>query len=1024
VTYLELERTSNRIANFMQEKTKTTPQVILILDRSPELIEAIVALLKCGLVFVPLNPLFPGNRVKTMIEETRAQWVITTSYYYEKFREVIKGNKNTINTLLIDGESRDSSVFCLDPEIAPSGVTFEPIYPENCYIYFTSGSTGIPKGVLGRERGLAHFIQWEIREFNLDETAHVSQFTPPSFDPFLRDIFVPLAAGATCCIPDSDTLMNPGELIKWIDENNITLIHTVKSLFKKIVSELEDPGCFQHLKYILLAGELLRGQDIRRFSEIFKDRIQLVNIYGPTETTLAKLFYRIKAGDTTRAIIPVGKPIDGTRIFLLDSKKQKCPVGKKGEIYIRTSFSSAGYYNDPALTKEVFIKNPHDKDSGEIIYKSGDMGRLLPDGNLELSGRIDRQVKIRGVRIEVGEIENLLLKYPQVKDAVAVARDDENGDKYLCAYLVPTQTIELKDLRQYLAGTLPEYMIPAYFVFLEKMPLNLNGKVDRESLPEPEISRDNEYAAPENETQAKLAQIWASALNLDKEVISIDASFFDLGGHSLRATSLLSQIQKEFQITVSLEEIFRIPTVRALSGIITAQKNRTAERPYAPLSPVEKKEYYPLSVPQQKVFKGGKNHDGGYDSGSTAYNIPYVYIIEEKIDPQQFNRAFQVLVRHHEVLRTFFQWVAGEAVQRVKDNGEFTFTVSCHSLNEAEAQKRTGDFIKPFDLNRPPLFRVELIEVEPEKYYVLFDVHHIIMEAASLGMMMRDLTAFYLGEKPSPLQVQFKDYATWQNKTIADGTLEKYEKYWLSKLEGFKATRLPADYPGSSGEIRFKSADLALSQQMCKAIDDFCHEQKMTRFSFFIAVLNIILAGETRENDITIAARVTTRSHYELRNTAGPFLNKVFVRTVIEPGDTFLANLSRINQAVVEAMAHSVYPYELLETRLLKDNNMAHQPLSSIVVNYLHPPEKNGQPVKRPMKMKATRLKESYSSYDIHLIIIDEGETMRLHTVYKENLYPGNRIGHILECFHQVSTRVLENPGTGLEGFLKMPDSS
>ena len=582
VTYLDLEKRSNRVANFMYGKIAKIHNVIIILDRSPRLIESIIGLLKCGLVFVPLDPLFPPNRVKKMIDETRAEWVITDAKNYETFKEILFGD---LKIVVIDGESSgfDSfdNVFYLDHRLESDGLTFERVFNKNCYIYFTSGSTGIPKGVLGRRRGLAHFIQWEIDEFGVDEHFNVSQMTPPSFDPFLRDIFLPLMAGGTSCIPSKNTLMNMRQLIRWIEKNDITLIHTVPSLFKRLVSEIEDGNCFPNLKYILLAGELLRGRDIYKFIEIFKDDIQLVNVYGPTETTLAKLFYRIQPGDVNRAIIPVGKPINGAQVLILDSKKQKCRRGKKGEVYIRTPFISSGYYNDPQLTEKLFIKNPYGTHPNDIIYKTGDLGRLLPDGNIELSGRVDFQVKIRGVRIELGEIENRLLMHKNIREAVVTAKDEKNGDIYLCAYVVPGpgKKPEVSLLREYLSNDLPDYMIPSYFVFLEKIPLTFNGKLDRTMLPGPKetgINLEIDYLAPRNVMERKIAETWKEVLKLEK--IGVNNNFFDMGGNSLKAMEISSQLSNAFEKEIPVAKLFEHTTISSLAHYLN-ELNKPGKRP-------------------------------------------------------------------------------------------------------------------------------------------------------------------------------------------------------------------------------------------------------------------------------------------------------------------------------------------------------------------------------------------------------------------------------------------------------------
>lgn len=591
VSYYELERKSNRLANFMYGKIRNVPHIVIILDRSPELIEAIIGVLKCGFVFVPLSPEFPENRVRQMIYEAQAEWVITSHEYYGKFKGIFsdKGNDPRLKILLIDaGDERNDDrgkTFYLSSQLESEILLFDRVPKENCYIYFTSGSTGVPKAVLGRRLGLNHFIQWEMNEFDVDQSFNVSQLTPPSFDPFLRDIFVPLMAGGTSCIPSSEILMSSGKMIRWIDESNITLMHTVPSFFKRLSSAVEDSDCFNNLKYILLAGELLRGRDISRFLEIFKDRIQLVNIYGPTETTLAKLFYRIKPEDVARSVIPVGKPIDGAQVLILDSKKRKSRRGKKGELYIRTPFLSSGYYNDPELTDKVFIKNPFGKLQNDIIYKTGDLGRLLPDENIELSGRVDLQVKIRGVRIELGEIENRLLAYKDIQEAVVTVRNDPGDDSYLCAYLVANieEKIESSVLRKYLSGDLPDFMIPSFFIFLEQFPLLYNGKIDRSRLPDPRSAGTNieegTYLAPKSDIEKQIAGIWKEVLQLKK--ISTNSNFFDLGGNSLKIMEVESKLCKEYKREIPLAKLFEYSTISSLAefiGGIEAEKDVPGSR--------------------------------------------------------------------------------------------------------------------------------------------------------------------------------------------------------------------------------------------------------------------------------------------------------------------------------------------------------------------------------------------------------------------------------------------------------------
>ncbi len=574
VSYLELEESANQIANFFKDQSLEKENILILLDRSPELVKSLLGILKCGGVFVPLDTKYPGNRIRVMAMEVQADWIITETKHLDKLSECLADKQ--MNVLVLDSEMSDPvdeypnlKIFHLGKETSKDFSDSEMVANKHCYIYFTSGSTGTPKGVWGRHRSLLHFIQWEIKEFNIDESFRVSQFTSPSFDASLRDIFVPLSVGATICIPKSDEIiLNPFKLSQWIDQNQISLLHMTPSLFKSLMIAVDDSNCFASLKYILMAGEKLRGNDIKKFIEFFSTRIQLVNLYGATETTLIKFFYRIKESDIHKTNIPVGKPMDRTEAIILDHNLKRCRTESIGEVYIRTPFISSGYYNCREMTREVFIKNPFNDNPQDIIYKTGDLGMILPDGNIELVGRIDHQIKIRGMRVETGEIENKLLDYDEIIEACVLAREEADGELYLCAYIVANENISVVELRKSLANILPDYMIPTYFVKLDKMPLLTNGKIDFKSLPEPEqgVSLKTPYMAPTNEIEEKLVTIWANVLGVDQ--VGINNSFFELGGHSLKAAALAGVINKEFNMEISLREIFKRLTIKSLAEYI------------------------------------------------------------------------------------------------------------------------------------------------------------------------------------------------------------------------------------------------------------------------------------------------------------------------------------------------------------------------------------------------------------------------------------------------------------------------
>ncbi len=576
VSYAQLERASNHVANCLRSAGLVQGDIVaVVMDDPVELITSLIGILKAGCAFTTLDPTYPEKRLRDMIEAAPPRCFLVERQYAAPIQAMVQHEHRLF--YMTDDNSRSQS----PPGSAVALNTYEPSpdvleTPTRleadalCYIYFTSGSTGKPKAIAGRLGGLSHFIAWERATFQVNHTFRVSQLIPPAFDPFLRDVFVPLCSGATLCIPDSrEMTLNPRQLIRWIDERKINLIHCVPTLFRALVNEQPDPAYFQHLKYVLIAGEQLFGADVKKWMDIYGERVQLVNLYGPTETTLAKFCYFIQPGDKHRQLMPVGKPIEGASALILDEEGKMCPAGTAGEIYIQTPYRTLGYYNRPELTREVFIPNPFSADLGDILYKTGDIGRVLADGNFEVLGRKDHQVKVRGVRIELGEIEKVLRDHPLIKDAVVKDWEKADGEKYLCAYFVAEAALTSDELRAFLLRALPPAMIPALFLRMDRLPLNPNGKIDRKALPAPDASsmqRDTGLVAPRTPTEEWLAAIWADLLGLQQ--VGVNENFFALGGHSLLAARVLLRVQERFQVELSLKSMFEMPTIHDLAAQI------------------------------------------------------------------------------------------------------------------------------------------------------------------------------------------------------------------------------------------------------------------------------------------------------------------------------------------------------------------------------------------------------------------------------------------------------------------------
>lgn len=574
ITYAELENFSDRIGATLLGCNQAQKNVVVFYENSIDLIASILGAMKAGSVFVPVDPTYPENRIRMMLEKVEAELIITKAEHLTVLEALIEGMNKRFTVIISDTNevSTASGSITLVPLQKQANGFEKAKSGENCYIYFTSGSTNMPKAILGRHRSLKQFIDWEVKEFAIDASFVGSQLVSPSFDPYLRDVLVPLFAGGTVAIPESRAvLQNMKTLKEWIEAEHIHLIHMVPSLFKMLMEEVHTSEDFKELKYVMLAGELLRGADIKRFVELFGTRIQLVNLYGPTETTLAKMFYRIGEDDVNRLTIPIGKPIDKAQALLVDENMKQCPMGNIGEIYIRTPYISAGYYHDKELTAKVFMRNPFSDNKNDIIYKTGDKGKLLPSGDIDIVGRMDHQIKINGVRIEPSEIEFSLLQDDRIKDAVVLAKGKEGEPKYLAAYYLSDQKIESAELKSALEKSIPKAMIPAFFVPLEAFPKLPNGKLDRKSFPDPKVMMQvsTTYEAPINEVEQMLIEIWEQVLQI--KGIGRQHNYFDLGGNSVNSLKVVSLINEKMGIEFSLGELFACPVLWELAENLSVE---------------------------------------------------------------------------------------------------------------------------------------------------------------------------------------------------------------------------------------------------------------------------------------------------------------------------------------------------------------------------------------------------------------------------------------------------------------------
>lgn len=568
VRYEDLNREANRIAHAIRRQAQLKPGEVvgLLLAMGPDYVAAQLATLKAGGVFLPLDPEAPPRRQQQFVSKAGPALLLCD----RRNRALAESLGSSCRVLCVDAVGGEATV---DPPLASDG-------DDGCYIVFTSGSSGEPKAILGSNKGLSHFVHWEIREFGLDQQVRISQLAPPTFDVSLRDIFVPLLAGGTLCIPSAQARASSRMLLDWLDEERVSLVHCVPSLFRQLLRELEEhaqpEARLTALSHLLLAGEPLFGTDVSKWRSLMGARTELVNLYGPSETTLAKAFFRIV--DTPKEagrMIPIGQPLPNSALLIIKDG-ELCDIGEIGEVYIKTPFMSKGYWKDPQRTEKAFVQNPLTPSVPDRIYRSGDIGRYLADHSVELLGRRDNQVKVNGVRIELAEIERVLLEYGEISQAVVVAHPSADRQSHLVGYYTASSNVSQSELRSFLSQWLPTSMHPAFFVQVEELPLNLHGKVDRRALPRPAelLYQQHPCVEPEGATESAVAELWGEVLELER--IGVTHAFVELGGDSLKAIRVLSRIYQRFGVEVKIQELFPSATVREVAELVDALQQGTS----------------------------------------------------------------------------------------------------------------------------------------------------------------------------------------------------------------------------------------------------------------------------------------------------------------------------------------------------------------------------------------------------------------------------------------------------------------
>ncbi|MGO4294286.1 amino acid adenylation domain-containing protein [Chitinophaga sp. RAB17] len=946
VTYGELNTAANRLAHFLRSISWHGDKITgVLMDPGIEQVMSMLAVFKAGVIYLPLSNDFSDVRFRQIFDSSFPPVLIVQQEAEKRIYELQNRIGAWADYLVVMDESYDFTVqhrrneeyhqMVIDtgmlradnPELISSG-------EDGNYIFYTSGSSGHPKAILGKQESLSHFIHWEIKEFGIDNRHRVSQLTQITFDASLRDILTPLCSGGILCIPPEATRQQLHQLIQWIISERISLIHCVPSLFRAITKEMQKAGGtgynFPDLKYILLAGEVLYARDVLQWRALAGENTALVNLYGATETTLIKVFERIGevSGDTA-TVLPVGKPIDNTSVVILNGKNI-CRPGEIGEIYIKTPFVSKGYYGNESLTKQVFVQNPLVADREDIVYKTGDQGRYLKDKRIEVLGRLDDMIKVNGVRVELSEIEQAVLKKEGIEQAVVKAhKNSDNQQEIICYYT--GENVGRDELRAHLETLLNRNILPGYLIQMKEFPLTSNGKIDRRSLTLNKgfLMNDLEFKAPVNDTEVALEKIWTGILGMNK--MSRDISFFQVGGHSLRAVQLASRISVELGAALKITDIFSHPTIQQQAELILA----LSEENTATVTRTGEQQYYDVSNGQLRLWLQHQQQEAG-----DVYNIPVAYRLKGPLNTNILHNALLEVINRHESTRTTFAFVDGELKQEIKPTAYFSFrldAIELRSSDDPEAaltkilQEESG---VPFDLKVGPLLRFSLYRTGNDEHVLSLTMHHIVCDGWSMEIMFKEIIALYNAglKKTDPLlpltTLQYRDYVAWLREHLAQHNAG-YSRYWKDQFSRPVAPlQLPADFPRPSKQT-FNAAmyAFAVDQDMVAQLREMSLEYEATVSDILLAAFYMLLYIRTGQQEIVVGITVAGREKREWEDMVGFFVNTLPLLVRFNNENTFEQLLSTVKHVAMEAYARQLYPFDSIITDINVPVDRSRNPL-------------------------------------------------------------------------------------------------
>jgi len=972
-SYAAINSSANKLAHYLRQTHAIAPGnlVGVFMNRSEQMLIVLLGIIKSGAAYVPLDPAYPKERINYIIQDSGMKMIVMDQSLSDAAvditSQVLIWNEKTLDEINTYSNS--------NPEIINTA-------EDLCYVIYTSGSTGEPKGVAIRHRNAVAFLYWAMDEFVQSSFEVVYAASSICFDLSVFELIFPLTIGKTIRMLQSGL-----EIKDFVGQDERVLLNIVPSVCESLIKEKIN---LDQVTVLNLAGEvfsanLLQGLDAKK--------IEIRNLYGPSEDTTYSSFYRLKG---TEEIVPIGKPIANTKAYILDPDLNLVPINVQGQIYLSGEGLAKGYLNKDQLTSLCFIDNPFEP--GQKLYRTGDLGRWMADGNIAFDGRNDYQVKIRGYRIELGEIEAAIEKHEAVKKAVVIVKM-VSGAEFLTAFYTLKVPAEIHEIKTFLESLLPGYMVPTYFNYLEQMPLNPNGKIDRHALKiiETMDSQNIAFVVPENEVEEKLLNIWQQVLGISK--ISVLDDFFNIGGHSLKASELIFQIYQVLGIRLDYKTVYTNSTIQSLAQVI--QSHNVLNVQEIPL--VNLQDHYPVSQGQKRLWMVDQ-----MENNQVAYNMPGVFMWNIELDKSALQYAFEELVKRHESLRTQFILVNGEPRQQIVEVASFSVTWEDIDFSAMQNPQQNmmilveKDINTTFNLAQGPLVRMKLIKLGADKFAIYLNMHHIISDGWSVKVLMNDVMQLYHSKTTGVphnlpvLKLQYKDFATWQNHFLATET-EKHKEYWLNQF----SDELPVlDFPTDFARPAIKTYNgntvyLQLNKSLTDSFENYCKANKTTLFTALLACVNGLLYIYTGQEDLIVGIPVSGREHPDLMHQVGFFVNTLPIRTRFSGKESFNILLQKVKQLMLDAQEYQAYPMEDLVENLSLTPDRSRSALFDVLVSLLE--EEN----------ESFNLPSRISKYDFSFEFRKKSEGLSLSIEYNTDLYRLEKMERMLIHFSNLISAIV-----------------